>query len=71
MSSPLTEKEVNRLFQLLDDNQMNFLQNYLKQSKKSKWLEKLAHKKGNVLHSSTSADDIWERLNGWELKEIN
>ncbi|MDY8025660.1 hypothetical protein [Paenibacillus polymyxa] len=70
MPSPLTEKEVNRLFQLLDDNQMNFLQSYLKQSKKSKWLEKLAHKKGIVLHSSTSVDDIWERLNDWELKEI-
>ncbi|MEK4733515.1 hypothetical protein [Paenibacillus sp. FSL L8-0641] len=58
MPSPLTEKEVNRLFQLLDNNQMNFLQSYLKQSKKSKWLEKLAHKKGIVLHSSTSVDDI-------------
>lgn len=70
MPSPLTEKEVNRLFQLLDDNQLNFLQSYLKQSKKSKWLEKLAHKKGIVLHSNTSIDDIWEKLNDWELKEI-
>ncbi|RCX19806.1 hypothetical protein DFP94_104261 [Fontibacillus phaseoli] len=70
MPSPLTEKEVNRLFQLLDDIQLNFLQIYLKQSKKSKWLEKLAYKKGIVLHSNISLDEIWEKLNDWELKEI-
>ncbi|MBD2843765.1 hypothetical protein IDH44_01060 [Paenibacillus sp. IB182496] len=70
MPSPLTEKEVNRLFQLLDDNQLIFLQSYLKQSKKSKWLEKLAHKKGIVLHSNVSIDEVWEKLNDWELKEI-
>lgn len=70
MPSPLTEKEVNRLFQLLDDNQLIFLQSYLKQSKKSKWLEKLAHKKGIVLHSNISIEEVWGKLNDWELKEI-
>lgn len=70
MASPLTEKEVNRLYQLLNDDQLNYLQNYLKQSKKSKWLEKLALKKGIVLHSDTSLDETWEKLNDWELKEI-
>jgi hypothetical protein len=70
MASPLTEKEVNRLVQLLNDEQSEFLQSYLKQSKKSKWLEKLAHKKGVVLHPDTSIDDAWDQLNDWELKEI-
>lgn len=70
MPSPLTEKEVNRLVQLLNAEQLDFLQHYLKQSKKSKWLEKLARKKGVVLHPDTSIEDIWEKLNDWELKEI-
>ncbi len=70
MASPLTEKEVNRLVQLLNDEQSEFLQSYLKQSKKSKWLEKLAHKKGVVLHPDTSIDEAWDQLDDWELKEI-
>lgn len=70
MAAPLTEKEVNRLFQLLNDEQLGFLQNYLKQSKKSRWLEKLAHKKGVVLHPDIPIEDIWNKLNDWELKEV-
>ncbi len=70
MASPLTEKEVNRLVQLLNNEQSEFLQSYLKQSKKSKWLEKLAHKKGVVLHPDTSIDEAWDQLDDWELKEI-
>jgi len=70
MPSPLTEMEVNRLSQLLNNEQLSFLQSYLKQSKKSKWLEKLAHKKGIVLHSNISIDEVWEKLNDWELTEI-
>ncbi|MHA7964792.1 hypothetical protein ACX93W_11650 [Paenibacillus sp. CAU 1782] len=70
MPSPLTEKEVNRLVQLLNEEQSDFLQNYLKQGKKSKWLEKLAHKKGVVLHPGISIDEVWQQLNDWELNEI-
>ncbi|MCU6710438.1 hypothetical protein M6D81_17230 [Paenibacillus sp. J5C_2022] len=70
MPAPLTEREVDQLFQLLNAEQGSYLQGYLKQSKKSKWLEKLAWKKGIVLDAHTSIDEIWEQLNDWELKEI-
>lgn len=46
------------------------LQSYLKQSKKSKWLEKLAHKKGIALHSNVSIDEFWKKSNDSELKEV-
>ncbi len=70
MPSPLVEKEVNRLYQLLNEAQISFLQDYIKQSKKSKWLERLARKKGIVLDKDQSAEDAWDKLNDWELKEI-
>lgn len=70
MATLLNEKEVNRLYKLLTDDQMEFLNGYLKQSKKSKWLEKLAHRKGIVIHSQMPSKEIWEKLNDWELVEI-
>lgn len=70
MRTPFTEREVNRIFELLTDDQRRFLEEYLQQSKKSKWLEKLAHKKGIVLQKDMSIDEIWKKLNDWELKEI-
>ncbi|WP_150269630.1 hypothetical protein [Paenibacillus tepidiphilus] len=70
MPTPLTEKEVNRLYQLLNKEQRELLEQYLKQSKKSKWIEKLAHKKGVILRSDMSMNEIWDILNDWELKEV-
>ncbi len=71
MPKPLTENEVNRFIQLLDDRQRAFLEDYVKQSKKSKWLEQLARKKGIVvLQDNMSTTDIWNKINDWELKEI-
>ncbi|WP_040950195.1 hypothetical protein [Gorillibacterium massiliense] len=70
MPKPLTENEVNRFTQLLDDRQRAFLEDYVKQSKKSKWLEQLARKKGIVLQDNMSTTDIWNKINDWELKEI-
>lgn len=67
---PLSEQEVNQLYTLLSEIQIDFLDNYLKQSKKSKWLEKLAHKKGIVIGSDMSMDEIWDKVNDWRLDEI-
>src|SRR5690554_2289045 len=70
MATPLTEKEVNRLFQLLTEEQHKYLENYMKQSKKSKWLESLAKKKGVVLQKDISLEEAWNKLNDWELVDI-
>ncbi|MBJ6362426.1 hypothetical protein ACFOQM_14165 [Paenibacillus sp. GCM10012307] len=70
MLSPLVEQEVNRLYQLLNEAQISFLQDYIKQNKKSKWLESLARKKGIVLEKNLSSDEAWDKLNDWELQEI-
>ncbi|MCR8659859.1 hypothetical protein [Paenibacillus endoradicis] len=70
MAIPLTEKEVNRLFELLDGKQRLFLNTYLTQSKKSKWLEQLATKKGIVLDGDMTSDEIWDKLDDWELAEV-
>ncbi|MFB9277980.1 hypothetical protein [Cohnella cellulosilytica] len=70
MPKPLTENEVNRLTKLLDDRKRTFLEDYVKQSKKSRWLEQLARKKGIVLQDNMSTTDIWSKINDWELKEI-
>lgn len=70
MATPLTEKEVNRLFQLLTEEQHKYLENYMKQSKKSKWLESLAKNKGVVLQKDISLEEAWNKLNDWELVDI-
>ncbi|MBP1991822.1 hypothetical protein [Paenibacillus eucommiae] len=70
MANPLTEKEVNQLLQLLTDEQRKYLENYMKQSKKSKWLENLAKKKGYVLQKDLSIEDAWNTLNDWELEDV-
>lgn len=70
MGTPLTEKEVNRLFRLLTEEQRKYLENYMNQSKKSKWLQSLAKKKGKVLQKDISLEEAWNKLNDWELLDI-
>lgn len=66
MTKPLTEKEVDTLYQLLTSDQKDFLDSYIKQNKKSKWLEVLSIKKGIVIEDLSKLDT----LDDWELLEI-
>lgn len=70
LAAPLSEEEVEQLSALLTDGQKRFLDSYVKQSKKSRWLEKLARKKGIVLQPGMGLDDAWQSLQDWELREV-
>ncbi|MED1206104.1 hypothetical protein [Heyndrickxia acidicola] len=69
MSGPLLEREVHELMNLLNTDQKNFLESNIKQSKKSKWLEVLALKKGVVLNNK-NADEIAQQIGDWVLIDV-
>lgn len=69
-SIPLCEKEVNQILEKMNQEQRAFIELFISRSKKSKWLEKLAHYKGKVLPKNASVDEAEDILDDWVLKEI-
>ncbi|MEQ6389722.1 hypothetical protein RZN22_10390 [Bacillaceae bacterium S4-13-58] len=70
MSWVLSEKETADIMAQMSEEQREFINNYIKQSKKSKWLQVLAEKKGILIHSEDSLNQVLEKVNDWYLEEI-
>lgn len=70
MKKLLCEREVNEIMETLDGDQRMFLEEHIKQSKRSKWLEMLGERKGIVIAEDMELDEIADRLNDWVLLDI-
>jgi hypothetical protein len=66
----LSEKQINDIILTLNIEQKNFLENRIKQNKKSKWLETLAGYKGVVIDEKMGMEQIKENLENWVLLDI-
>jgi len=67
---PLSKSEVHQLMSLLSDEQKTFIERYSKQSKKSKWIEAIARRKGMVLSEDTPYEEIEPLIEDWILVDI-
>jgi hypothetical protein len=67
---PLTEERVREIMSKLKDEQRNFIQSTSKQSKKSKWLEILARRKGIVFSENLSLSQIIDTIDDWILQDV-
>lgn len=67
---PLTQAEVDQIYQNLTPRQKEFMDSYEKRGKKSKWLEALAKKKGIVVYENMSEQELIEKVNDWVLIDI-
>ncbi len=70
MAQLLSEKEVARILTTLNAEQREFINQYIKQSKKSKWLEILAQKKGIVINIEDEVTNVEEKIDDWILEEV-
>ena len=70
MSPPLAKHEVEQLMALLNEEQRAFLEEHSKQSKKSKWIESLARRKGIVLDPDLSYEEMGALVDDWILVDI-
>ncbi|MEK3992679.1 hypothetical protein [Robertmurraya sp. FSL R5-0851] len=66
----LSKREVENIMSSLSEDQRNFLMEHTKQSKKSKWIETLANKKGIVLSDNMSLEAVEEMLDEWVLVDV-
>ncbi|HHW37451.1 MAG TPA: hypothetical protein GXX18_09475 [Bacillales bacterium] len=67
---PLTQAEVDQIYQKLTPIQKEFIDSFEKRGKKSKWLEALAKKKGIVVNENMSEQELIEKVNDWVLVDI-
>ena len=67
---PLSKKQVHELSKLLTEEQYNFIEETIKQNRKSKWLEIMARHKGKVIDENMTLDQIIETINDWILIDI-
>lgn len=67
---PLTEKQVSNITEALSNKQKQFMNSFTQQSKKSKWLEVLANKKGIVVNEDMTAEQLIDAVDDWVLLEI-
>ncbi|MED4358539.1 hypothetical protein [Geobacillus stearothermophilus] len=68
--TPLTEAEVDEIYQLLTPKQHKYMDAFTKRSKKSKWLEVLALKKGIIVTEDMDNEQLAEAVDDWILVEI-
>jgi Spy/CpxP family protein refolding chaperone len=68
--TPLTEAEVDEIYQLLTPKQRQYMDTFTKRSKKSKWLEVLALKKGIIVTEDMDTEQLAEEVDDWVLVEI-
>jgi hypothetical protein len=68
--APLTEAEVDEIYQLLTPKQRQYMDAFTKRSKKSKWLEVLALKKGIIVTEDMDTEQLAEVVDDWVLVEI-
>ncbi|MCL6585107.1 MAG: hypothetical protein K6T72_01090 [Anoxybacillus sp.] len=68
--APLTEAEVDEIYQLLTPKQRQYIDAFTKRSKKSKWLEVLALKKGIIVTEEMDTEQLAEAVDDWVLVEI-
>ena len=67
---PLTDERVREIMSMLKDEQRDFIQSTSKQSKKSKWLEVLARRKGIVFNDNSSLSQIIDTIDDWILQDV-
>lgn len=70
MSQPLSKSEVHQLMSLMDPEQREFIERYSKQSKKSKWIEAIARRKGIVITEETAYEEIEPLIDDWVLVDV-
>lgn len=70
MDNLLTQEQVNKYLLLLNQPQRDFIEENIKQKKKSKWLEILAHSKGINIDEKMSLDEIERKVADWILVDI-
>ncbi|SEN37141.1 hypothetical protein SAMN05192533_11225 [Mesobacillus persicus] len=70
MLQPLSKSEVHQLMSLLDPEQREFIEKYSKQSKKSKWIEAIARRKGIVITEETAYEEIEPLIDDWVLVDV-
>jgi hypothetical protein len=70
MAQLLSRKVVAHMLTTLNIEQQEFINQYIKQSKKSKWLEILAQKKGIVINLEDEAENVDEKIDDWILQEV-
>jgi hypothetical protein len=70
MQTPLSKKQVHEWMSLLTDEQQEFIERTIKQSKKSKWLEVLAKNKGISIKQDTTIEQLESLIDDWVLVEI-
>lgn len=66
----LTEEKVSHYMSLLNQSQRDFLQEYIKQSKKSKWLQVLAEKKGISIEGELDFKNLEAKIADWVLVDV-
>jgi hypothetical protein len=66
----LTEREVKEYYSLLNMEQKQFLDEHIRQTKKSKWLEALARKKGIKIDATVSLEELEREINDWVLVDV-
>lgn len=66
----LSQREVEYIMSSLSEDQRTFIMEHTKQSKKSKWIETLAKKKGIVLSESMSLEAVEDKLDEWMLVDV-
>ena len=67
---PLSKAEVHRYMSFLSKEQQEYLLNATKQSKKSKWLEVLARRKGYEIKAEMTVEEMESLIDDWILIEI-
>lgn len=67
---PLTEAEVDEIYQLLTPKQRQYIDSFTKRSKKSKWLEVLALKKGIIVTEEMDNEQLARAVDDWVLVDI-
>ncbi|ASS90595.1 MAG: hypothetical protein C6W58_17785 [Bacillaceae bacterium] len=68
--TPLTEAEVDEIYQLLTPKQRQYMDAFTKRSKKNEWLEVLALKKGIIVTEDMDNEQLAEAVDDWILVEI-
>jgi len=68
--TPLTEAEVDEIYQLLTSKQRKYMDAFTKWSKKNEWLEVLALKKGIIVTEDMDNEQLAEAVDDWILVEI-
>ncbi|WP_026675329.1 hypothetical protein [Alkalihalobacterium bogoriense] len=70
MEVVLTQEEVNNYMSLLNQSQREFIEENIKQKKKSKWLEVLAKSKGIMINATMSLEEIESKIADWILIDV-